>query len=121
MPNAYPDSLTTEHVKSHLQKLRVKSKASREHQIQQCDDELMHEYDVEGKYIGKDPLTDADYEKYAQRFAIATEMLTDPKRFSSQLLPELKQNKIAAGAAGAASAAGAAGAAFLITISLRNI
>ena len=94
MPKAYPSSLTTEHVKSHLQKLRVKAVDNRQYQLEICDNLLQEEYDIAtGKYIGETALTESTYELYSQRFAIAKEMLTDPRRFSLELLTELKQQQ----------------------------
>jgi SHAQKYF class myb-like DNA-binding protein len=87
MPDAYPSSLTTEHVKSHLQKLRVKSKCNRDLQFKVCDDLLSKEYDIQtGKYINdKHPLTEDLYDLVSSRFAIAYEMLSEPERFANEM------------------------------------
>ena len=86
MPEAYPSSLTTEHVKSHLQKLRVKAKTNRDKQLADCDALLAQEYNLDtGDYIQEPGLTNAMYEKIASRFGIAYEMLKEPERFANEM------------------------------------
>ena len=52
MGNAFPESLTTEHMKSHLQKLRNNAKATRDAEVQLCETALRQEYDTRGTYTG---------------------------------------------------------------------
>ena len=85
MPGAYPSSLTTEHVKSHLQKLRVKCKESRAMLTEDCDQELLEEYDVaSGALIALVESPETSYVEILSRFSIPIEMLTDPTRFDTK-------------------------------------
>ena len=100
MPEAYPSSLTTEHVKSHLQKLRVKAKTNRDKQLADCDALLAQEYNLDtGDYIQEPGLTNAMYEKIASRFGIAYEMLKEPERFANEMSGAFKEGTATAGKA----------------------
>ena len=81
MPGAYPDTLTMEHIKSHLQKLRVKSVTSKDLQTKLCDYHVLQQYNIDEKNLRKGFENTILQDGAALRFGIQIEMLTDPSRF----------------------------------------
>ena len=82
MAGAYPSTLTMEHVKSHLQKLRVNSSTTRDPQIKLCEYYIRKEYNTQTRRVRKDAASEVIQPGTPMRMAIPIELLTDPKRFS---------------------------------------
>jgi hypothetical protein len=82
MLGAYPSTLTMEHVKSHLQKLRVNSSTTRDPQIQLCGYNIRKEYELETGRLREGAAGRIIQPGAPLRMAIPIELLTDPRRFS---------------------------------------